>query len=100
MQLWEQMQKRSKFYSIRENTIFLILDPDAFRRKDRGYKFICLKYWDGYHWIARFIKKGDTDWIALSDSRIKELIINKAIRYANPFERFESVLWEKKYAEI
>jgi hypothetical protein len=94
------MQRKSRIYVFKENTVFLILDPEVFKRSEQGYKFIRLKYWDGYHWIARFLKKDDTDWIALTENRIKELIMYRAIRFANPFERFESALWEKRNVEI
>lgn len=80
----------------KEGEIFTILKQKGVRKENQGFRYFKLKYWDGRNWIVRFIKKGDTDWIALSEARIQEMLINNIIEIARPKDMLEAVMLEKK----
>ena len=77
--------------------IYTIHDQDKIRRDNQGFQYFRLKYWDGRNWIVRFIKANDTDWIALPEGRILDMIMSKAISRSSPAEQLDAIIMESKH---
>jgi hypothetical protein len=79
-----------------EGDIYTIHDQIKIRKENQGFKYFRLKYWDGHNWIVRFIKADDTDWIALTENRIADMIYDKVIERAPPEEQLDAIIMEGK----
>jgi hypothetical protein len=79
-----------------EGDIYTIKDQTKIRNSNQGFKYFRLKYWDGYNWIVRFIKADDTDWIALSETRIGDMVYEGIIAKASPHEQLDAIIMEGK----
>ena len=82
---------------LQEGAIYVIKKQNNLREGTRHYKYIVLKYWNGRHWIVRFLKDSDTDWIALTEARILSMIGDGVIVLPDAHERLEAVMIEKKF---
>jgi hypothetical protein len=81
---------------LQEGDIYTILNQAKIRKDNQGFRYFRLKYWDGRNWIVRFIKSNDTDWIALSESRIMDMIYDKTIVKSPPHEQLDAIIMEEK----
>lgn len=79
-----------------EGDIYTIKKHDDYREL-KNYKYIRLQRWDGRHWIVRFIKENDTDWIALTELKLLILVNAEAIVKADYHEIFEAKVMERDY---
>jgi len=79
-----------------ENAIYVIQNQKKIREGYLRYKYIILKYWDGLHWIVRFLKNGNTNWIALTETRLVNMIGDGTIRIPDAHERLEAMIMENK----
>ena len=79
-----------------EGDIYTILDQTKIRKQNQGFHYFRLKYWDGHNWIVRFIKADDTDWIALSEGRIADMVYGNIIKKASPHEQLDALIMEGK----
>ena len=79
-----------------EGDIYAIHDQTKIRKENQGFKYFRLKYWDGHNWIVRFIKADDTDWIALTENRITDMIYDRVIEKSTPEEQLDAIIMESK----
>lgn len=75
--------------TLKEGKIFTIINPRLLEKRYRGFKYMRLKYWDGRSWIVTFFDKDDSDWVAMSDSKIFSMLGNRIIREPNVNEKLE-----------
>lgn len=79
-----------------EGAIYVIRNQKKIREGPMRYKYIILKYWDGLHWVVRFLKDGDTDWIALTETRLLNMISDGTIGTPDAHEKLEAIIMESK----
>ena len=86
--------------NLKEGDVYTVLLQNHLKKAQQGFKYFRIKYWDGRDWIVRFIRPGDTDWIALDESQIFSMIDRKVIREATPHERLDAIIMELKSMEV